>query len=73
MVDLIRAADGACPPIAGKPGLIKAIGSALALRKQRLKLKDLPAAALRDIGLTRDQALAEATRPFWDVPTHWLR
>lgn len=26
---------------------------------------------LRDIGLDRTQALAEAARPLWDAPAHW--
>ncbi|MEM7296200.1 MAG: DUF1127 domain-containing protein, partial [Pseudomonadota bacterium] len=30
-------------------------------------------AALRDIGLTRDQVVAETSRPLWDVPSPWMR
>ena len=44
---------------------------ALALRRQRRTLADLPPEILRDIGLTADQAKFEAERPFWDAPAHW--
>ena len=47
--------------------------TALALRRQRLHLAALDEAQLRDIGLSADQARAEAKRPVWDVPAHWLR
>ena len=39
--------------------------------RQRQHLKSLDQAALSDIGLTRAQALTEATRPVWDVPSTW--
>jgi uncharacterized protein YjiS (DUF1127 family) len=45
----------------------------LALRRQRLQLAELDARQLRDIGLTAEQARAEAKRPIWDAPSHWLR
>lgn len=32
---------------------------------QRRELAELPEYMLRDIGLTRDQALVEAAKPFW--------
>lgn len=40
---------------------------------QRRQLLSLDAARLADIGLTADQARAEAARPLWDVPRSWLR
>ncbi len=43
------------------------------LRKQRYALRHLDDATLRDIGLTRDQAQAEARRPVWDVPCNWRK
>ncbi|MFC7705251.1 DUF1127 domain-containing protein [Plastorhodobacter daqingensis] len=43
------------------------------LRRQRLRLADLDDAALRDIGITREEASREARRPAWDAPQHWLR
>ncbi|MEQ8898123.1 MAG: hypothetical protein RID23_13630 [Roseovarius sp.] len=45
----------------------------LALVRQRRKLAELDDAALRDMGLTRREALDEARRPAWDVPHHWIR
>lgn len=41
--------------------------------RQRRRLAELDDALLRDIGLTRDEARAEARRPLWDVPESWLR
>ncbi len=40
-------------------------------RQQRRRLCKLDKAALRDLGLTRHEALKEARRPFWDVPHNW--
>lgn len=37
------------------------------IRRQRRALLGLDDRALADIGLSRQQALAEARRPFWDV------
>lgn len=45
----------------------------IAVWRQRRQLARLDDAALDDIGLTRDQALAEARRPVWNVPEHWLK
>lgn len=45
--------------------------SANAIARQRRALLDLDDAMLRDIGLTRTQAVEEASRPFWDAPRHW--
>lgn len=39
-----------------------------AVTSERRRLSELSDAQLRDIGLTRDQARAEAERPFWDLP-----
>ena len=43
-------------------------GSLLRSRKSLSRLDDH---LLRDIGLTRDEAAAEAARAAWDVPPHW--
>jgi uncharacterized protein YjiS (DUF1127 family) len=40
---------------------------------QRKRLATLDDALLRDIGLTRHQAEAEAARPIWNAPAQWLR
>jgi len=39
--------------------------------RTRQHLKGLDADALRDVGLSRAEAEAEAKRPFWDVPANW--
>ena len=41
--------------------------------QQRKRLATLDDAALRDIGLNRTQANAEAARPIWNAPAQWLR
>ena len=46
---------------------------AYAAWQQRKRLATLDDATLRDIGLTREQAQAEATRPVWNAPAQWLR
>lgn len=53
------------------PGLFRRLRKAAALARQRHALAALDDAMLRDIGLTRDQAMNEAARPFWDAPRHW--
>lgn len=42
-----------------------------ALARQRRALAKLDAAQLRDIGVDRAEADIEASRPVWDVPSHW--
>ncbi|NQX72095.1 MAG: DUF1127 domain-containing protein [Epibacterium sp.] len=49
------------------------LGNLIALRRQRLELLQMDAPALNDIGITREAALDEAHRPFWDAPNHWTR
>ena len=53
--------------------LRQALMTLFAVRSQRRALLDLTDEALRDIGLTREQAAREADRPFWDVPAGWRR
>lgn len=45
----------------------------ISLMRQRRRLASLDDHILRDIGLTREQAQAEAEIPAWDVPAHWRR
>ncbi|MFU8777659.1 MAG: DUF1127 domain-containing protein [Roseovarius sp.] len=45
----------------------------LAVWTQRRALCRLDDTALKDIGLTRETALREACRPFWDLPCGWHR
>lgn len=51
--------------------LFALLRQALALQRSRARLGSLDDHLLRDIGLTRDDALAEAQRPLWDAPQHW--
>ncbi len=44
-----------------------------AVAKTRKDLANLDAAALRDLGLTRQDVKTEASRDFWDAPTSWKR
>lgn len=44
---------------------------ALAVRKERKQLTRLDEHELRDLGLDKPTALAEAKRGLWDVPHHW--
>lgn len=48
-----------------------ALSSMLGLYRQRRALARLDDARLADLGLTRAEAHAEATRPLWDVPPNW--
>jgi uncharacterized protein YjiS (DUF1127 family) len=43
----------------------------VAVSRSRKQLALLDDRLLHDIGLTRDQALTEASRPGWDAPSHW--
>lgn len=49
------------------------LGQMVAIWKQRRQLRSMDSHTLSDLGLTRDEARAEASRPAWDVPAHWLR
>ncbi len=64
----------ACP---SRPAPSKAVGlrriiTALAVWRSRRTLSGLEAHMLEDIGITAAQAKAEANRPIWDVPAHWV-
>lgn len=52
-------------------GLLARIDRARALIAQRRTLAELPIERLDDLGLTREDALREASRPFWDAPRNW--
>ncbi|WP_170460446.1 DUF1127 domain-containing protein [Ruegeria arenilitoris] len=45
----------------------------LAAAHQRRELARLDDRALQDIGITRSEALTEASRPFWDAPETWRK
>lgn len=54
-------------------GTLAYLGRVAETWRQRRALARLDAARLRDIGLTRDEAEAEASRPVWDAPRHWRK
>ncbi|WP_299640190.1 DUF1127 domain-containing protein [uncultured Ruegeria sp.] len=53
--------------------LVSLISQAFELTRQRRKLAQLDDAVLEDIGVTREEASAEANRFFWDAPQFWKR
>ncbi|WP_424831179.1 DUF1127 domain-containing protein [Ruegeria sp.] len=59
-----------CLPHTRKGGIFRRL---LSLSKQRRDLARLDDRALEDIGVTRAEARAEAARPLWDAPNHWLK
>ncbi len=56
---------------ARRPGLLKSMTNMVQLFKERRALAALDADALADIGISRQQALTEASRPTWDAPDYW--
>ncbi|WP_103258012.1 DUF1127 domain-containing protein [Tabrizicola aquatica] len=56
-----------------RPRLLAALAAMLETRRTRKALGRLDPHLRRDIGLTDHEARAEASRPFWDAPTHWKR
>jgi uncharacterized protein YjiS (DUF1127 family) len=53
--------------------LVRGLSNGLEVRRQRRALAQLDPHLLADVGLTREQALAETLRPVWDVPASWRR
>lgn len=47
--------------------LLRFLRLALAVRRERQELKELPPCLLSDIGVTPDEARIEASRSMWDV------
>ena len=56
-----------------QPGFWAGLRIMANLARQRRDLADLDDHLLRDIGITRSDALKEADRLPWDAPQHWLR
>jgi uncharacterized protein YjiS (DUF1127 family) len=56
-----------------RPSLWSRLIALVSLHASRRRLAALDDHALRDIGLTRAQAEAEAARPVWDAPERWRR
>ncbi|EKE43927.1 hypothetical protein OCGS_1908 [Oceaniovalibus guishaninsula JLT2003] len=53
--------------------LLERLADWQSLYRQRHALAALDAGRLRDLGLTAQQARAEASRPVWDAPATWRR
>ena len=51
-------------------GYLARLSAFVRLSKERQRLKSLTDAQLDDIGVSRDQAIAEANRALWDAPAH---
>ncbi len=62
-----------CSPQKPHRSLLSRLRLLWTVRRQRNHLAALDERALRDIGLTREEADAEARRGFWSAPSHWLR
>jgi uncharacterized protein YjiS (DUF1127 family) len=54
-------------------GLLRTFHALRQLRTERNHLSRLDDHLLRDIGVSRTEAEAEADRALWDAPRHWLR
>ena len=61
-----RALSPSRRPVAGLRGWLSRLVALFAVQRSRRQLRDLDEAILRDIGLSRDEALREAERGFWD-------
>ena len=61
----------ACKPSAQRRPLLHRLLDLQALWRQRRRLAELDDAALRDMGISRADALQEASRKPWDAPAHW--
>lgn len=53
--------------------LLSSLQDAFSLLRQRQTLAKLDDRALEDIGITREQAEAEASRSIWDAPDFWQK
>ncbi len=48
------------------------LATRLEIRRQRVRLSELDARFLRDVGLDRADVARELQRPIWNAPAHWL-
>ena len=55
-----------------KQGLLGVLLRAYSIWRERQHLAELDDHLLKDIGVTKDQAEAEAERPVWDAPSRWF-
>ena len=61
-----------CGPVRRR-SFLGLIDGLFALRRQRIQLAEMDDRILRDIGISRSEALREADRPVWDAPHHWMK
>lgn len=73
MTHATAARPASCTPRAPHRSLLSRLRLLWSVRRQRDQLAALDDRALKDIGLTRADAEAEARRGFWSAPEHWLR
>ena len=69
MTYMTNSASRPCRP--ARFSLLSFVISRFALLRQRQTLKSLDDAALKDIGVSREDALREANRSVWDAPDNW--
>ncbi len=67
----LTTASHTCRPV--RTSRLAAVKRLFAVWRQRRALERLDDAALKDLGLTRDQVDREVRRPIWDAPETWLR
>lgn len=59
----------AAPRATARPGFAwPRLGLMLRVARERRALAATPEARLADMGLTPDEVMQEASRPFWDLP-----
>ena len=49
------------------------LSSLFGLARSRQALARLDDTRLKDLGITPMEAETEASRPFWDIPSHWRK
>lgn len=63
-----------CQPSApARLSLLARVAKMVSLKRERQSLAQMDDSRLRDIGINRHDARAEAERSAWDVPDHWRR
>ncbi|GAA6192013.1 DUF1127 domain-containing protein [Phaeobacter sp. NW0010-22] len=65
----LMTANRPCAP--SRFSLLRVLTSAHGTWRQRQTLRALDADALKDIGISKSEAQAEAKRPLWDAPETW--
>ncbi len=58
---------------ASRPAALRVVLKAFSIWRERQHLGNLDAHLLKDIGVTRPDAITETKRAFWDAPNRWQR